>query len=64
MLSNAVIADSEPVLTLLGASEQGSIFLEAEVDFNQVGTGQELHDHSTGYIFNLISRLFQMNCKS
>jgi hypothetical protein len=37
------------VLTFLSTGEQSTIFLEAEVDLDEVSTGEELHDHSRGY---------------
>ncbi len=33
---------------LLGTTEKSAVLLEAEVDFDEVGTGEELHDHSRG----------------
>lgn len=32
----------------MGTSEQGSVVLETKVDFNEVGTRKELHDHARG----------------
>ena len=33
---------------LLGTTKEGAVLLEAKVDLDQVGTGEELHDHSRG----------------
>ena len=35
-------------LTLLGTAEQSAVVLEAEVDVDELGTGQKLHDHARG----------------
>lgn len=32
--------------TLLNATEEGSVLLQAEVDFDEVSAGEKLHDHS------------------
>jgi hypothetical protein len=34
--------------TLLGTAEQNSVILQAEIDVDEVGTRQQLHDHSGG----------------
>jgi hypothetical protein len=47
-LSFRVTRQKSCVLTLLGTREQSAIFLEAEVDVDEVSTSQELHDHSRG----------------
>ena len=33
---------------LLGTAEESTVLLEGEVDLDEVGTGEELHDHTGG----------------
>lgn len=35
-------------LTLLSTTKESSVFFHAKVNFNKVGTGEQLHDHATG----------------
>jgi hypothetical protein len=41
-------AKVETGLTLLGTTEQRSVVFETEVNVDQLGPGEELHDHARG----------------